>query len=211
MSQTRPHTSATGARAERAEAAEGAEVLPEAPDRPVHYQVVDSPVGPLTLAGPMPDPAERTAPDRVRPQALSHLILDGQDHPPADRGRWVPAADPGAFRGIAEQLDAYFAGELRAFAVDLALHGTAFQRDVWRGLTAIPYATTWSYAALARHVGRAGASRAVGSANGRNPVPIIVPCHRVIGADGSMTGYAGGVERKGWLLDHERRIGPGPG
>jgi methylated-DNA-[protein]-cysteine S-methyltransferase len=200
MSQTRPRTTT-----------ERPGAVPLRADRPIHFQVVDSPVGPLTLAGPKPDPAARSAAEPGRAQALSHLVLDEQAHPPADRDRWVPADDPGAFRVIAEQLDAYFAGELRTFDVDLALRGTVFQHAVWRGLTAIPYAATWSYAELARHVGRPAASRPVGSANGRNPVPIIVPCHRVVGADGSMTGYSGGLERKGWLLEHERRIGPEPG
>ncbi|MBL6750347.1 MAG: methylated-DNA--[protein]-cysteine S-methyltransferase [Nevskia sp.] len=101
------------------------------------------------------------------------------------------------------ELRAYFAGELREFAVPYALAGTPFQRRVWSELARIPYGTTISYGELARRLGDPKASRAVGLANGRNPVSIVVPCHRVIGADGSLTGYGGGIERKQWLLRHE--------
>jgi O-6-methylguanine DNA methyltransferase len=107
---------------------------------------------------------------------------------------------------ISRAIDAYFEGDLDALAdVPVATGGTAFQQDVWRGLRAIPSAVTISYGELARNVGRPGASRAVGAANGSNPIAIVVPCHRVIGADGTLTGYGGGVDRKRWLLDHERR------
>ena len=105
---------------------------------------------------------------------------------------------------MVEQLEAYFAGSRQTFDVPLALAGTDFQRRVWEGLLEIPYGHTMSYGELARRVGRPGASRAVGLANGRNPVAIIVPCHRVIGANGTLTGYGGGLDRKVWLLDHER-------
>jgi methylated-DNA-[protein]-cysteine S-methyltransferase len=101
------------------------------------------------------------------------------------------------------QLVAYFAGQLRAFDLPLAPNGTEFQRRVWTELTKIPFGTTTSYAELARRVSNAAAVRAVGAANGRNPIPIIVPCHRVIGSDGTLTGFGGGLHRKRWLLEHE--------
>jgi methylated-DNA-[protein]-cysteine S-methyltransferase len=109
----------------------------------------------------------------------------------------------------ARQLSEYFAGERRDFALPLHFDGTPFQRQVWKALTEIPYGETWSYADLARRIGNPKACRAVGLANGSNPISIIVPCHRVIGADGSLTGYGGGIERKRWLLAHERRGDPG--
>lgn len=151
------------------------------------YRVTDSPVGPLTLAG-----------DDV----LTDLRMEDQTHEP-DRGAWVP--DPDAFPEAVEQLDAYFAGDLETFDLELRLEGTEFQRAVWEGLRAIPYGETWSYAELARHIDRPGAFRAVGAANGRNPIGIVVPCHRVIGADGSMTGYGGGIDRKRMLLRLEQQ------
>ena len=102
-----------------------------------------------------------------------------------------------------EQLAAYFDGGLRTFTLPLAPNGTDFQLRVWNALTKIPFGTTISYATLARRVRNPAAVRAVGAANGRNPIPIIVPCHRVIGSDGSLTGFGGGIERKRWLLEHE--------
>ncbi len=104
-----------------------------------------------------------------------------------------------------EQLDAYFSGKLKEFSLTLDLQGTAFQMKVWEQLREIPYGQTLSYQEIARRIGNPGSVRAVGHANARNPVSIIVPCHRVIGSDGSMTGYAGGIWRKKWLLDHELR------
>ena len=109
----------------------------------------------------------------------------------------------------AGQLAAWFAGERLEFDVDLAPAGTEFQRRVWDELRRIDYGDTISYGELARRVGRPGAARAVGLANGRNPISIIVPCHRVIGADGSLTGYGGGIERKRRLLDLEARLAGG--
>jgi methylated-DNA-[protein]-cysteine S-methyltransferase len=106
-------------------------------------------------------------------------------------------------RETRKQLTAYFAGKLRTFDLPLAPNGTEFQRKVWTALTKIPYGTTTSYAAIARSIQSAAAIRAVGAANGRNPIPIIVPCHRVIGSDGSLTGFGGGLDRKRWLLHHE--------
>jgi methylated-DNA-[protein]-cysteine S-methyltransferase len=110
---------------------------------------------------------------------------------------------------INRALDAYFEGDLDGLAdLPTATAGTPFQRDVWKALRAIPAATTISYGALAARIGRPTASRAVGAANSQNPIAIVVPCHRVIGASGALTGYAGGVAQKRWLLDHERRHAP---
>jgi methylated-DNA-[protein]-cysteine S-methyltransferase len=105
------------------------------------------------------------------------------------------------------QLDEYFAGTRRDFELPLAPRGTGFQQIVWRALTTIKYGETWSYGQLARAIGRPAASRAVGAANGRNPLAIIVPCHRVIGANGTLTGYGGGLPAKKWLLQHEQKHG----
>jgi methylated-DNA-[protein]-cysteine S-methyltransferase len=104
------------------------------------------------------------------------------------------------FLAVEAQLDAYFAGELERFGLPLAPRGTAFQRSVWEALLEIPYGGTTTYSELAGAIGRPSACRAVGAANGRNPLPVIVPCHRVIGAAGALTGYAGGLERKRRLL-----------
>lgn len=105
------------------------------------------------------------------------------------------------------QLAEYFAGTRRDFDLPLAPRGTGFQQIVWRALTTIGYGETWSYGQLARAIGRPAASRAVGAANGRNPLAIIVPCHRVIGANGTLTGYGGGLPAKKWLLQHEQKHG----
>ncbi|HEX2088219.1 MAG TPA: methylated-DNA--[protein]-cysteine S-methyltransferase [Solirubrobacteraceae bacterium] len=113
--------------------------------------------------------------------------------------------DP-ALAGVVAQLDAYFAGERTAFGLPLAPAGTAFQRRVWEALREIPYGETISYRELAARAGNPAACRAAGHANGRNPIAIVVPCHRVVGADGRLTGYGGGLERKAWLLAHERRV-----
>jgi methylated-DNA-[protein]-cysteine S-methyltransferase len=104
------------------------------------------------------------------------------------------------------ELDEYFAGQRTSFDLPLAPRGTAFQRTVWEALCAIPFGTTRSYGALAAAVGRPKASRAVGAANGQNPIAIVIPCHRVIGADGSLTGFGGGMDRKEWLLRHEHAL-----
>ena len=105
----------------------------------------------------------------------------------------------------AEQLQAYFAGTLQQFSLPVAAIGTAFQQQVWRALCTVPFAATCSYADIARQIDNKKAVRAVGAANGRNPIAIIVPCHRVIGANGTLTGYAGGLDKKAWLLKHEQR------
>ncbi|MFZ5445498.1 MAG: methylated-DNA--[protein]-cysteine S-methyltransferase [Myxococcota bacterium] len=111
--------------------------------------------------------------------------------------------DDAFFAGVRDQLIAYFAGRLTEFDVKLAPAGTDFQKRVWTALRSIPLGQTTTYAALAAHLGSPSGSRAVGMANGRNPISLIVPCHRVVGADGTLTGYAGGLELKQWLLDHE--------
>jgi methylated-DNA-[protein]-cysteine S-methyltransferase len=120
--------------------------------------------------------------------------------------RPAPDAVEGPSRVLGEaaaQLAEYFAGRRREFSLALAPSGTGFQQQVWEALMRIPYGETRSYAELARALGRPAAPRAVGAANGRNPISIIVPCHRLIGADGSLTGYGGGLPAKRWLLDHE--------
>ncbi len=118
-----------------------------------------------------------------------------------EQGAPTPAKNPG---GFTDALRAYFDGELAAIdGLKVAFGGTAFQRDVWRGLLTIPCGETRSYGDLARQVGRPKAVRAVGLANGSNPLAIVVPCHRVIGSNGTLTGYGGGLERKRWLLEHE--------
>jgi len=154
---------------------------------PLQYRIVDSPVGPLTLAG--------------SGSTLMHLRMVDQTHEP-DRSGWEPAG-PDAFADVVAQLEAYFAGELIAFDIDLELTGTEFQRRVWAALQTIPYGETRSYGQIAEQIGSPAASRAVGMANGRNPIGIIVPCHRVIGSSGGLTGYGGGIERKRTLLDLE--------
>lgn len=153
------------------------------------FRTIDSPIGPLTLAG-----------DDGR---LSHLLMLDHAHAPSRDGWW---RDDSAFPEVAHQLSAYFAGDLTEFDVDYTLVGTEFQRRVWTALLTIPYGQTRSYGELAGQIGSPTASRAVGLANGRNPISIIVPCHRVVGADGSLTGFAGGLDTKAWLLDHERLV-----
>lgn len=153
------------------------------------HAVIDSPVGPLTLVG--------------EDDALAGLYLHQQRHLPA--AERFGKRDDAVLPALQEQLAGYFAGDLREFDVALATGGTPFQAQVWAALRAVPYGTTCTYAELARAVGRPAAVRAVGAANGRNPVCIVVPCHRVVGASGDLTGYAGGVERKRLLLDLEQR------
>lgn len=155
---------------------------------PRTHTVVDSPCGPLTLV----------ADDGV----LTGLYMTQQRHRPGEETFGVP--DDSAFGAVTEQLSAYFAGDLTAFDLPLALRGTPFQQRVWAALRDIPYGETCSYGELAEVVGSPNASRAVGLANGKNPVGVIVPCHRVVGSTGSLTGYGGGLERKRYLLDFER-------
>ena len=152
------------------------------------HTVTDSPVGPLTLV----------AEDGL----LCGLYMTAHRHMP-DPQTFGPA-DPAPFGAVVEQLGAYFEGGLTDFDLPLAPAGTPFQLRVWQALRDIPYGETVSYGQLAVRIGSPTASRAVGLANGKNPVSIIVPCHRVVGSDGSLTGYGGGLERKRFLLGHEQ-------
>lgn len=135
---------------------------------------------------------------RMRRLLRLHYVRAASDGEVTLRPETLPEA-------VRSALDAYFAGDLDALgAIPVRTGGTEFQRAVWAGLRAIPAGCAWSYADLAAFVGRPRAVRAVGAANGSNPVGVIVPCHRVIGADRTLTGYGGGIERKRWLLQHER-------
>ena len=136
------------------------------------------------------------------------LVLEGDDRRVTRLGFGDAVAPPGdaaAVAAAAIQLEQYFAGERTDFDLELDPIGTPFERSVWDELRAIPYGETTSYAEIARRIGRPSACRAVGRANGRNPIAVVVPCHRVIGSDGSLTGYAGGIEMKRALLDLEAR------
>ncbi|MFT3665116.1 methylated-DNA--[protein]-cysteine S-methyltransferase [Piscinibacter sp.] len=152
--------------------------------------IMDTPLGRVLLA--------RTA------NGLAGLWFEGQKHHPGALAAPHDADDP-LLREAAAQLQRYFAGTLARFDLPLDLHGTPFQRAVWRSLLNIPSGRTCSYGELARALGAPAAVRAVGAAVGRNPASLVVPCHRVLGADGSLTGYAGGVERKRALLALEAR------
>src|SRR4051794_15000138 len=137
------------------------------------------------------------------------LVLEGDDGRLTRVGfapSGAPAGDARATAAAAIQLEQYFAGERTEFDLDIDLEGTPFEQRVWEELRAIPYGETVTYAEIARRVGRPTACRAVGRANGRNPIAVIVPCHRVVGSDGSLTGYAGGVEMKRALLELERAV-----
>lgn len=131
---------------------------------------------------------------------LSGIRLNARGVPDTTRATGVLAETE-------QQLAAYFAGTLETFDLPIALTGTPFQCDVWNMLRHIPFGVTCSYAELADRIGRPAAVRAVGAANGRNPIPIVIPCHRVIGADGSLTGFGGGLKMKAWLLNHEQKQG----
>ncbi len=151
------------------------------------YTTVDSPIGELLLLGDE--------------QTLFGLYMQQGRKPMRIAAGWQRDASP--FARVATQLDEYFHAGRVAFDVPLAMHGSEFERRVWRALQDIPYGETISYGELARRIGQPSASRAVGLANGRNPISVIVPCHRVIGANGSLTGYGGGIERKRLLLELE--------
>lgn len=137
---------------------------------------------------------------------IRYLAVDPAGRPLHPRS---PADPGGVLATAAGQLSEYFAGRRRSFDLPLRPAGTAFQRAVWSAMTAIPFGATAGYGELARRVGRPAASRAVGAACGRNPLPVVVPCHRVVGSDGSLTGYAGGLGIKRALLDLERRVPAG--
>jgi O-6-methylguanine DNA methyltransferase len=154
------------------------------------FTTVSSPVGRLTLVG--------------AGDSLVGLFFD--DDPHAATARAEAVRDDRRLRGAAVQLEEYFGGARAAFDLPLAPEGSAFQKKVWAALRRIPFGQTATYGQIARAIGKPAASRAIGGANHRNPIAIIVPCHRVIGADGSMTGYGGGLRRKRLLLELESRL-----
>jgi len=157
---------------------------------PTWYTTIPSPIDELLLIGDG--------------EALTGLHLSPHRQAPPAGPDW--RRDDRLFVAATGQLAAYFAGELTDFDLPLAPAGTEFQRRVWASLRLIPYGRTTSYGELATELGNPGASRAVGLANGRNPIAVVVPCHRVIGADGRLTGYGGGLDRKRWLLDLEQGV-----
>jgi len=151
----------------------------------LYHHTMDSPIGGLLLVGDM--------------DALHGVYFqDGKRGPHKPDAGWEPSERP--FKEVQRQLKAYFAGKLKDFDLPLSPQGTEFQLKVWKTLRTIPYGKTWSYGELARRIRRPDAQRAVGAANGQNPIPVIVPCHRVIGADGSLTGFGGGLPIKKTLL-----------
>ena len=154
------------------------------------YTNLDSPIGELLLLGDG--------------QALHGLYMQEGRTAITVRPEWQREDEP--FAAVRTQLDEYWDGARRNFDVPLTMHGSPFQQQAWRALQEIPYGETISYGEQARRIGRAADPRAVGQANGRNPIAVIVPCHRVIGADGSLTGYGGGVERKRRLLELEAGV-----
>jgi methylated-DNA-[protein]-cysteine S-methyltransferase len=154
------------------------------------HTFVDSPLGPLLVTGDG--------------ESITGLYTDQHGRPPAVLGE---RADD-RFAEARRQLEEYFAGERGTFELPLNAPGTPFQRAVWRQLCRIQYGRTMSYLQIAEQVGNRKAVRAVGAANGRNPISILVPCHRVVGSDGKLVGYAGGFSAKRWLLDHELRHSP---
>lgn len=156
------------------------------------FDLIDSPIGPLLLVADEHGLVYIGLPKRGAAQAAP----EGAKHAPAK------------LRNAHKQFDGYFAGTRHAFELPLHPHGTPFQLEVWGALLAIPYGETASYAQIARRIRRPKAVRAVGAANGANPLSIVVPCHRVIGSDGDLTGYAGGLPTKRWLLTHEHQHAP---
>jgi methylated-DNA-[protein]-cysteine S-methyltransferase len=155
---------------------------------PTVYGFTSTPIGKALLVGSGP--------------ALVGLYMADHARTPAAAGSWLP--DRGQLDNVREQLDAYFSGTRTAFEIITRPVGTTFQLAVWTALAEIPYGTTLSYREIAARLGRPTATRAVGAANGQNPISIVIPCHRVIGASGDLTGYGWGLERKAWLLSHER-------
>ena len=163
---------------------------------PLTSVVVDSPIGPLIVV------AHEAAVTRIH---FGDVADATADHVTVAE----LASTPGRHEVLAvaaTQLGEYFTGRRTAFDLPLDPAGTPFQREAWTALAEIPFGETISYADQARRLGDVKRSRAVGSANGRNPIPVVVPCHRVVGSDGRLTGFAGGIETKAWLLDHELRI-----
>jgi methylated-DNA-[protein]-cysteine S-methyltransferase len=162
-----------------------------------HFTQMNSPLGIISLCG-----TER---------GLAGIFMESHRHGPEDAQRHGWQRDDALFAEVRAQLEEYFDGRRTVFSVGIdreALGGTSFQRRVWKALEEIPYGVTISYGELARRINQPTAVRAVGLANGRNPLSIIVPCHRVIGSDGKLTGYGGGMDRKRWLLNLESRAVP---
>lgn len=153
-----------------------------------HYAITDSPIGELLVLGDE--------------EKVHGLLMNGDGA--FDDRKLELTQDQKAFEDTIDQLHEYFAGTRDTFELPLEPNGTEFQRAVWNALEQIPFGETRSYGQIAAQVGRPKAARAVGMANNRNPIAVIVPCHRVIGSGGALVGYAGGLERKIWLLDHER-------
>jgi methylated-DNA-[protein]-cysteine S-methyltransferase len=153
----------------------------------MQYTTIDSPLGKLLLLGD--------------DQALQGLYMQDGRKPTAIGEGWQRSARP--FATVTEQLREYFDGRRVTFDVPLLMHGTPFEQRVWRALREIPYGETVSYGEIARRIGQPAGARAVGLANGRNPIAVVVPCHRVVGANGTLTGYGGGLERKRILLELE--------
>jgi methylated-DNA-[protein]-cysteine S-methyltransferase len=157
---------------------------------PIHQITVDSPVGPLAVA--------------ASESGLRWILWPGEHRPIATADvteGWTPV-----LRDAAQQLQEYFAGTRTEFDLPLDAIGTPFQHQAWTVLRSIPYGSTMSYGDQARRLGDPNKARAVGAANGRNPISIVVPCHRVVGSNGALTGFAAGVETKAWLLEHELRV-----
>ncbi len=153
----------------------------------LHQRHLDTPIGQLTLV--------------ASEAGLNMILFESEDPPEIDAA--IDESDP-ILSSAARQLSEYFAGERREFDLPLDLEGTEFQKDAWLALADVPYGETTSYGEQAQAIGRPGAFRAVGAANGRNPVPIVLPCHRIVGADGSLTGFAGGLDVKARLLALEQ-------
>lgn len=135
-------------------------------------------------------------------EGIQQIVFNGEKQAQQPQADWENNPEP--FSEARKQLDEYFAGNRRDFELALAPHGTPFRQQVWQQLRKIPYGETCSYGEIATALGNPKASRAVGAANGANPLPIVIPCHRVIGANGSLTGFSGGLAIKDWLLAHER-------
>lgn len=152
------------------------------------YDRFDSPIGPLTVAG--------------NAAGIAHILFASNRHEAKGREHW--RHDPAPVAQAREQLLQYLHGERSRFDLPLAPQGTPFQLRVWHTLAEIPFGSTWSYLQLATRIGQPSATRAVGAANGRNPLPIVLPCHRVIGRDGSLTGFGGGLQTKAALLRLEQ-------
>lgn len=160
------------------------------------YDIVETPLGPLFVGGS--DEGVHRIDFVTERREEAELVARLERESGA-----TPVRDVEAAAEATQQLREYFAGERRSFELALAPRGTEFQRRVWQALREIPHGRTRSYGEIAEAIGQPTASRAVGAANGRNPISIVVPCHRVIGASGALTGYGGGMERKRWLLNHE--------